>query len=190
MEQIALPFLNFMRISPGHRSSMAQTRALIGQLLCKLEGFSVDSERDPKRERAAAENLVKCLYHERMMLCELEAREYVKIVRFLWEFEDQGYIASSSFINDLAIRTLLETCQDNKCKPVVISSLQHMFITATQENKRVLVDAVLLSISGHNARHTNMLDVWEHAIVASIGKSSMRMEVVESSLLEKVLLYL
>lgn len=95
MEQIALPFLNFMRISPGHRSSMAQTRALIGQLLCKLEGFSVDSERDPKRERAAAENLVKCLYHERMMLCELEAREYVKIVRFLWEFEDQGYIASS-----------------------------------------------------------------------------------------------
>ncbi|XP_057819065.2 uncharacterized protein LOC131032151 [Cryptomeria japonica] len=185
MEQIIGPLLNFIRIPPMHRTSRAHARGVIGQLLSKLEGYSADFDRDPKLETAAAETLVKCLYHERFMLLEVEAREYIKILRLLWEFEDQGYIVPSSLINDLAIQTLLETCQDIKCKSIVTSSLQHMFITATYQNKRVLVDAVLLSALGHNARNIGVFDLWENAIIASIGKSSMRMAIVESSLLEK-----
>lgn len=119
----------------------------------------------------------------------LQTKTFHQRGRFTAQWRLPSTADNSSLINDLAIRTLLETCQDNKCKPIVISALQHMFITATQQNKRVLVDAVLLSIVGHNAGHTNILDVWEHSIVASIGKSSMRMEVVESSLLEKVFWY-
>lgn len=88
----------------------------------------------------------------------------------------------SSLVNDLALRALLEAHCRKSCRPAIASALQTMFITASRENKGVLVDAILRAI----CIQSDLLNVWSGAVIGSIGKSAMRLNVVELALIERV----
>ncbi|KAJ7566883.1 hypothetical protein O6H91_02G123200 [Diphasiastrum complanatum] len=130
------------------------------------------------------------LYNERIFICSHDPFAYTKVLQFIWEFEDQGYFRSSSLINGLALSSLFEACKESYSKSAAILAVQSMFIRATVQNKKILVGTVLSVSCGINAYSHENLELWEKGIVESIGTSAMRMDVVESVLIEQCTNYL
>ncbi|KAH7365166.1 hypothetical protein KP509_18G012100 [Ceratopteris richardii] len=116
----------------------------------------------------------------RVLLCNSAASFYVKILQTLWQFEDEGILMKSSLINDVAIRALLEAYRTKTCGPAVGAALHSMFVTSSPENKGVVVEAVLRGICLQN---DDLLPLWEEAIMSGIGRSVLRLGVVEHALL-------
>lgn len=118
----------------------------------------------------------------RVLLCNSEAACYVKILQKLWEYEDQGLISQSSLINDIAVRALLEAHRIKFCRSAVASAFHSMFITSSKGNKGILVGTILCAI----CTQKDLLSVWDEAIVCGIGKSILRLNVVELAFIDRL----
>ncbi|KAI5082692.1 hypothetical protein GOP47_0002435 [Adiantum capillus-veneris] len=163
----------------GAPENQKQEEARIAERLVQAVSFTAAAT----APSIVAQHVFFCmqLYMHRTLLCDSDAACYVKILQTLWEFEDQCLILRSSLINDLAVRALLEAHHLRSCRPAISAALHSMFITSSHENKGVLVETILREVYKQN----DLLSTWNEAIIAGIGKSHMRLGLVELALLDR-----